>query len=59
MASQTLDEIVDSLSTGKIGVDDFMRAVEVEVYCLLPCDPQTSDTGDTCDTRVEDGPSSR
>jgi len=59
MASQALDEIVDSLSAGRIGVDDFMRAVEVEVYNLLPSDSQTSDTGDTCERRVEDGLSSR
>jgi hypothetical protein len=34
MASQTIDHIVDSLTAGRIGVDDFMRAVEEHVHIL-------------------------
>lgn len=36
MAGQTLDGIVDSLAAGRIGIDDFMRAVEERINNLQP-----------------------
>lgn len=39
MASQTLENIVESLSSGRMGIDDFMRAVEEHVNVLHPDSP--------------------
>lgn len=36
MASQTLDGIIDALNAGRMGIDDFMRAVEDHVHALHP-----------------------
>lgn len=45
MANQALDSIVDSLSAGRMGVDDFMRVVEEHVNDLHP---DTSDLAGAC-----------
>jgi hypothetical protein len=50
MVGQMLDCIVDSLSEGKIGLDDFMRAVEEHVTVLRPENPAFAP-----DRQIEDG----